>query len=125
MQVEATSADQTVQVPVPTEEVNQQTTGDAQAETQPEVPKVDAPVETKKEEPLPDVIETTTDEKLQSARLELSFLKTQQEIERLKQVAANIQRGYPQFVDNLANKYKVDKTQYSFDAVEGNFKRKK
>jgi len=124
MQVEATSTDQTVQVPVPAEEVSQQTTGDAQAETQPEVPKVDATVESK-EEPLPDVVDTTTDEKLQSARLELSFLKTQQEIERLKQVAANIQRGYPQFVDNLANKYKVDKTQYSFDAVEGNFKRKK
>jgi hypothetical protein len=75
-------------------------------------------------EPAP-VIDTTDAEKLQAARIEVSFLKTQQEIERQKQLAQNLQRGFPQFVENLAKKYHVDMQSYFFDAAEGNFKRKK
>lgn len=76
------------------------------------------------EKPL-DVIEITDAEKLQSARLELSFLKVQQEIEIKNKIAQNIQRSYPQFVNTLAKKYAIDQTVYVFDAVEANFKRKK
>lgn len=76
-------------------------------------------------DPLPEVVETTTEEKLQSTRIELSFMKSQQEIERQKQISQSIQRGFPQFVNNLASKYKIDMNKYSYDAVEANFKRKK
>lgn len=147
MEVETVPASQVVEVPVPTEVPTQQTTGDTQQEAKAsptevgenlflpeaykkqleEMPKAEPVAEVKKEEPapLPDVVDITTEEKLQSTRIELSFLKTRQQIEQLNQMAENIQRGYPQFIANLVKKYKVDMNFYTYDAVEAKFTRKK
>lgn len=68
-------------------------------------------------------VSISVEEKLAVRDLELSFLKSQSQVQSLQASMADVQRNFTQYIENLSKKYSVDTKKFVFDAVSLSWKR--
>ncbi len=64
------------------------------------------------------IVSLTGDEKFALRDIELEYLKTQMEIQRLTKVAEPKAKQYQEVVEGLMQKYALSKAEYVFDAAK-------
>jgi hypothetical protein len=69
------------------------------------------------------VVEIKSEEKLVLRELELEFLKSQMEIQRLSKLAEEKSKTYTAYVENLYKNYLLTKVEYVFDGAVNSFKK--
>ena len=69
------------------------------------------------------VVEIKAEEKLVLRELELEFLKSQMEIQRLSKLAEEKSKTYTAYIENLYKTYVITKAEYVFDGAVNSFKK--